>query len=1005
MFQRALRITIGTLSLLLSCAVPSPGQGDDPVIYEVDLRPFDAHPMINQTVQDPLGYIWIASDLGFYRFDGVHVRHYSTRNTPGLPGDVIYSLLPDRHGALWIATNQGLVIMDIATEVVRPFPLVDSTRTEHLIPTKLYLASDSMIWVGMMNNRIGRMLPGGTLQIGKLEFEDFPLGECFNVTALLEDQHGRLFIEADCAYRTGIFLLDRDQSFLSFRLIYWGTADVLRLFLAAGTAYVLDHTYLYPFDPVTGTFAKDTLDHLPAFIPSVVTHDGHHTFLAASKQGQLWRCMINSGKVSMRYLGKFTDTRILNIMQDRSGCLWLGTDDGVYFFSDRQPRFTALMSRPVPGQSYGLRTRGILEAGDGNIYISTYDGIFRIDPLTLSHELVADVSDLLSLPYALGESGADYLWLTSDGYGFAKLDPVSGVIYDRVTPYADKDRQFGRWAGEIIRDSEGRIWVGSNDGVLRSVQNEAFKLVRDTNGDPILLETFVHDIKEIRTGKYWIGTNHGLFELQVVGEEGTRCRLTKHSTIPFRIREISLTNGPHIWIATEDAGLVHYNPDRQSYTNYTEANGLPSNVLYSLLPGPNGELWIGTYEGLSRFDTATQLFSNFYVSDGLPHNEFNSQSQLIASDGHFYMGTQDGYVRFHPDDFTVDSSDLPMMISEVQTHNTKLDSVMVIPGPQLVESGIHLGPHDNLVTVRYSIADYNKPDGNRFQYQLSGISTKWHYLGSKTEFVLPHLRPGTYTLSIRGAGSDGRWSSRQLSIPITVSAAWYSTWWFSVSVLVFLAGIMWMIHHYRLQQVKKLHRMRLRIAEDLHDELGSTLTGIGIQTELLSASESENVRKSRLTEISGHIQNAVSRLGDIVWSLQPETSTLGDLMDRVEEQAYMMLKPSNIECQLSLPRADRDLVLADVVKQNCFLIFKEAVTNIVKHSSADKVEIIMRCQNPGLLLSITDNGTPAPSPSANGGGHGLKNMRRRAMKMSGELTISNDDGYRVALFLPRAFVK
>ncbi len=126
-------------------------------------------------------------------------------------------------------------------------------------------------------------------------------------------------------------------------------------------------------------------------------------------------------------------------------------------------------------------------------------------------------------------------------------------------------------------------------------------------------------------------------------------------------------------------------------------------------------------------------------------------------------------------------------------------------------------------------------------------------------------------------------------------------------------------------------------------------------------------------------------------------------MDRVEEQTHMMLALGEIECRVSFPQNFHELQLDDVVKQNCFLIFKEALTNIVKHSNADKVDITMRCQDKGLLMSITDNGCAVSSGNSNGGGNGLKNMQRRADKMLSELTISSHDGFRIELRVPKAF--
>ncbi len=143
-------------------------------------------------------------------------------------------------------------------------------------------------------------------------------------------------------------------------------------------------------------------------------------------------------------------------------------------------------------------------------------------------------------------------------------------------------------------------------------------------------------------------------------------------------------------------------------------------------------------------------------------------------------------------EFGINTSDLPLMINGLIVHNTRLDSTYEESRYAQLAERVHIGPHDNQVTISYSIADYNKPDGNRYQYLLEGLYDKWHYVGNQTELVLPHLPPGDYRLLLRGAGSDGRWSTQQAAIPISVHAAYYNTWWFRLTSVAILALIMWL---------------------------------------------------------------------------------------------------------------------------------------------------------------------------------------------------------------------
>ncbi len=981
---------------------------EDLNINQVDLGQFTAHPNIQTIEQGQDGFMWIASDFGLYRFDGKHLRQYTKSAYPELPSDDINSLLINHDHKIWIATDGGLAVLDPKNDQILPhaMELRDSTLNVNLIPTTLFQASDSTIWLGLNHNRYTRISSGNDLQIYKFEIADFPLGDCFEVIRMFEDAHGDIYMQAICAHSVAFIHIDMQSDHPTATLMHKPEIGTANMFAVNKKIFLMQREGFYQFNTESDQFDQLTDESIfadiPNFKPWVIIEESETSFLLGSQKGRLARCTITQDTIFTEYIGKITDGRVQAIQRDRSGCIWLGTDDGAFYIPDRNPRFLKHLSSSIDDERYGVKMRALVEDRNGLIYGCSSNGLYRYNPFNSTVELI---QPYISQPYSLCLDSNDMLWIGSDGYGLRKFDTKLNKFYYHINAISNHNELGGNWIGEMVTDSDNTLWVGTDNGIsYRFIDDNKLHIAKDFNNNRLLSKTFIHDIKESGKNQYWLGTSRGLYQMTRLGQlPDVYFILNKYQDIPYKIREICLTADSDIWLATEDAGLVHYNPTDKTQSKFVASNGLPNDVLYSLLPGPKGELWIGTFDGLARFDKTTQLFSNFFVTDGLPHNEFNTQSQLIARDGTIYMGTQNGLVSFNPMEFGINSSDLPLMINGLKVHNTRLDSTYEESRYHQLAERVHIGPYDNQVTISYSIADYNKPEGNRYQYLLEGLYTKWHYVGNQTELVLPNLPPGDYRLLLRGAGSDGRWSTQQATIPISVYAAYYNTWWFRLTFVAILALIMWLIYRYRLSQVLKLQRLRLQIAEDLHDELGSSLTGIGIQTELLTVTEPSPKRVSKLTEISGQIQDAVSKLGDIVWSLQNDTGSLGDLMDRVEEQTHMMLVPGQVECQISLPRNFREMQLNDVVKQNCFLIFKEALTNIVKHSNANKVDITMRCQDQGLFMSITDNGGTVSSGNSNGSGNGLKNMQRRAHKMLSELTISRHDGFRIELIVPKAF--
>ncbi len=731
---------------------------EDLNINLVDLGQFAAHPNIQTIEQGQDGFIWIASDFGLYRFDGKHLRQYTKSAYPELPSDDINSILINHDNKIWIATDGGLAVLDPKNDLIQPHTkqIRDSTLNANLIPTNLFQASDSTIWLGLSHNRYARINSGNDLEIYKFEIVDFPLGNCFEVTEMYEDAHGDIYMQAICAHSVAFVHIDMQSDYPTAKLMHKPEIGTAHMFAMNKKIFLEERKGLYQFNAESNQFDQladeSIFADIPNFKPWVIKQESETSFLVGSQKGRLARCTIVHDTIFTEYIGKVTDGRVQAIQRDRSGCIWLGTDDGAFYIPDRNPRFLKHMSSTIFDERYGVKMRALVEDSNGLIYGCSSNGLYRFNPINSTAELIQPELRGIAQPYSLCLDANDVMWIGSDGYGLMKFDTRQNKFYDRINAVSNNDELGGNWIGELVTDSDNTLWVGTDNGIsYRLNDDNNLHIAKDFNNKRLLPKTFIHDIKESGKNQYWLGTSRGLYQMTRLGHlPDVYFILNKYQDIPYKIREICLTADSDIWLATEDAGLVHYNPTDKTQSKFIESNGLPNDVLYSLLPGPKGELWIGTFDGLARFDITTKLFSNFFVTDGLPHNEFNSQSQLIARDGTIYMGTQNGLVSFNPLEFGINSSDLPFMINGLIVHNTRLDSTYEESRYAQLAERVHIGPHDNQVTISYSIADYNKPKGNRYQYLLEGMYNKWHYVGNQTELVLPHLPPGDYRLLLRG---------------------------------------------------------------------------------------------------------------------------------------------------------------------------------------------------------------------------------------------------------------
>jgi nitrate/nitrite-specific signal transduction histidine kinase len=293
---------------------------------------------------------------------------------------------------------------------------------------------------------------------------------------------------------------------------------------------------------------------------------------------------------------------------------------------------------------------------------------------------------------------------------------------------------------------------------------------------------------------------------------------------------------------------------------------------------------------------------------------------------------------------------------------------------------------------------YFQNQKNTYSTKLEGFEDRWFYQGNTPSIRYNQLPAGDYILKVKGKDSRGNESENMLSIPITVKQIFYKRFWFIALVVLSIIGMMYLVFRYRLQQALAMERLRTKISSDLHDDVGSLLSGLAMQTELMEINASE-ADKSKLQKIAGISRNAISQMRDLVWSIDNRRQTTNDLIERIQELAEELLLPKGISFQFihkNIKHPNRELSVQ--VKQNIFLIYKESITNILRHSDASHVELSISNHKTGCEFIITDNGSKKECYKSTG--LGLLNMQLRAKAIKARLIFKQDKGFCVALYLP-----
>lgn len=356
-----------------------------------------------------------------------------------------------------------------------------------------------------------------------------------------------------------------------------------------------------------------------------------------------------------------------------------------------------------------------------------------------------------------------------------------------------------------------------------------------------------------------------------------------------------------------------------------------------------------------------------------------------------YFGSINGVTTFYPQQIG-DPRAFRIFVSGMSRWNEKSQSVYL--SRKEVDPGevIQKKPSDLLLELHFGCTDYSDPLRNTFTYRIEHLSDNWISLDDKHTLNLGGLPYGEYTIEVRATNAQGLPSVNTLVFQVQVVQPFYKTWWFYLLLLLCLGGVFYAIYLLQYQSLKNLHQLRLRISSNLHDDVGSLLTRITMVSENLRyGRNTEAQRNAKLDKIASLSRAAVASMSDVLWTIDSRNDFAGNLLDRMREHAEEMLFPLGIDVNFVISGTDLKRSVAAHIRRDIYLLFKEAINNIARHSKADRVDIIYRINEKGFYLSITNNGAPETGSSDSSTGQGLSNIRMRARKAGASVSIDRKD--------------
>jgi ligand-binding sensor domain-containing protein/signal transduction histidine kinase len=921
---------------------------------------------VHQILQTRDGYIWIATEGGVARFNGIQFTVFNQENDPTFTSNDICCLTEDRSGALWIGTADGL--LRYASGAFRRFTTGDGLPS----PVVLSLTSidDGSVLV---------LTSGGLASYDGEKFTSLEISP----SAIGTGPNGSVWL----ATATG--LLSYDHKHLSAApLSYVSPEPIEGLGSLKDGSWVRTRTALLLWNQ----------GHLRTW------HIGHElpgtrvqSFLADSR-GDLWvgtdqsLVLLSSAsavdKTRLEIQPVLGATSILTMFEDQEHNLWIGTDTaGLHIL--RQQKFRTLPSL----SSYAITA--ITQTPDGAIWSgSKGEGLFRYEGGQTRHLSTKDglLSDVI-LTLAADRDGS--LWIgTPDG-----LNHLQG---EKIKSYTSADGLPDDFIRSLFSDTDGTLWVGTRRG-LAHWQNGRFTILSRADG---LKSELIGAMLRSSSNDLWVGTLDGLVRVR----DGKLTTFTTAEGLSGNVITSLLEDANHtLWVGTKDGGL-----SRSSAKGFSpvRAHDLPSEID-AIVEDANGYLWFTSSRGVMRVSAAELIacgeapacdphITTYGSTDGMPTGETSSTGHpgaWKAVDGQLWFATRKGAAVVNPASLSEDRTPPPVIIERFTVDDTEW---------KFVGEEATIPPGHIRYAFEYAGLGYVSPSRVRYRYILEGFDKQWTQAGSRRNAYYTNLPPRHYRFRVQAANENGIWNETGAEFSFVILPPFYRTPWFLGLVTILLAGLIFAIYRMRVRVIRSqfdaILAERNRIAREIHDTLAQGFVGVSMQLELTAhlLAQSHVLEASQQVDRTRDlVREGLADARRSIWDLRATGSqaTLPVRLTHLVEQSCT----DRLKATVDIGGTYRPLTPA--LENEVLRIAQEAVANVVRHSGATRAALDLRYHPNELTLTISDNGVGFQSTDTTlpAKGHfGLQGMRERTVQIGGTLNVesSPSSGTTVTLRTP-----
>ncbi len=953
--------------------------------------------LTNQYVaKDSEGFIWISSISGLNRFDGTVVKRYFPNPDDSLAiygGLVQSNFFEDTSSHLWFTTYNAINGYDRKHDCFHHYMVEDSLASRLADYHVLYLDPRNELWL-VTDDSILRTF---NVYSHKFSFVAKLESYCQRATVITGSYKQVTRIYGYTQLTSGLLeVIFNDHENVPDQKLLWAQKNHVlekpKKIIADGDSviWIIAENLLVKYN-----FLNKSVRSLPIKDILAIEEFNDSVLLVSIEKDGVFEFNKNTFSFGFQYISENNNTLSLlsntinYISRDKDKGFWFSSKDlGLSYAYVGKKKFTNfnLILKNDPG-NLNFNAKDIVVNHAGHILCNTGEGLFELDKECRIIKKIeikdSETTDRLNSINRLFEDSKDRLWLNSLS-GLSFLWPSLQA--------ANHISNFPEVFFEGIELNDGRLIFSRSEGGIYVMNGGADSL---TQIRPDSLNMAYLSIKQDRKARIWMNDGIGNY---IVLNPNTFNKIAEIPITGIYSMMIESGDGRTVWIASSD-GLYNIDAENLKLRKiYNENNGLPSVGLNSILMDKTGKLWITCRSGIIVFNPKTEESIVYNYEDGLPASNFNHNAAYQFEDGEMWFGSPAGITKFNPDRLQdIQIKAIPqiteLLINDQLPVNTLICEKTKSTNISEIEK-LTFSYRNRTLTFIVNSLEFSAPKKNKVRYWMEGIDTDTIETTSGTRIRYPNLPSRNFTFCVQAANSDGKYSDDIRKLEICINPPFYKTWWFILSMVLLTLGPIAYIIYLRISKKIELQNVRLRLYENLHDDVGSRLSAIAISAqELLRQDQTGNPKVQQISKMANSIVGNMRRL---VWAIDPDNDSMNSLVEKIRHDKSFILDEA-VEFHLDLDLHLSPVIVPGEVRYQLTSIVNEALNNISKYAKAKNVWIQLTKEERELNMVIRDDGIGfnienVTNDKVKASGYGLGNMQKRVTRVKGSISINSLPG-------------